>query len=310
MSSETEFLERIRRDKSFNHPIKVLDIGCGKGGDLRKYRIGRVSHVVCTDIAEVSLSQCKDRYNEMKRFSNNRLFTTEFIAADSTRERLQDKYEDSNIRFDLVSVQFAFHYCFESFSQARCMLQNVADNLREGGYFITTIPDCFEIVKRLKQSESSSFGNDVYSITFDEEMCKDLNSIPLFGSQYNFHLEGVVDCPEFLVYFPLLESMASDFDLKLVYRSRFEEFFKENCDKKEGKSLLSKMTALETYPPVSGKSLTCSDDDYVHAQEFIDSLKSERTNSNEKIQIGTLSASEWEAASLYTVVAFVKKSKK
>lgn len=34
-------------------------------------------------------------------------------------------------------------------------------------------------------------------------MC-DTEVFPIFGAKYNFHLEGVVDCPEFLVNFPVL----------------------------------------------------------------------------------------------------------
>ena len=56
--------------------------------------------------------------------------------------------------------------------------------------------------RRLRDSPDKSFGNDVYRVTFEE---KDPASMPLFGAKYDFHLEGVVDCPEFLVYFPLLE---------------------------------------------------------------------------------------------------------
>ena len=47
-----------------------------------------------------------------------------------------------------------------------------------------------------------SFGNEVYEISFDTESKQ---NIPLFGAKYHFKLEGVVDCPEFIVYFPLLE---------------------------------------------------------------------------------------------------------
>jgi len=36
-------------------------------------------------------------------------------------------------------------------------------------------------------------------------MCDIDKPFPIFGAKYNFHLEGVVDCPEFLVYFPALE---------------------------------------------------------------------------------------------------------
>ena len=56
--------------------------------------------------------------------------------------------------------------------------------------------------KRLRASKNMSFGNEVYRVTFSGE---DKQNIPLFGAKYDFHLEGVVDCPEFLVYFPALE---------------------------------------------------------------------------------------------------------
>jgi len=47
-----------------------------------------------------------------------------------------------------------------------------------------------------------SFGNELYEISFDTE---DKQHIPLFGAKYHFKLEDVVDCPEFVVYFPLLQ---------------------------------------------------------------------------------------------------------
>jgi len=56
--------------------------------------------------------------------------------------------------------------------------------------------------RRLRASSDQTFGNDVYSVSYCSE---DKTNIPMFGAKYNFHLEGVVDCPEFLVYFPLLE---------------------------------------------------------------------------------------------------------
>lgn len=54
--------------------------------------------------------------------------------------------------------------------------------------------------KRLEASETNSFGNEVYSVKFEKK-----GEYPLFGCKYDFHLEEVVDVPEFLVYFPLLE---------------------------------------------------------------------------------------------------------
>lgn len=55
-------------------------------------------------------------------------------------------YKDASIKFDIVSCQFAFHYCFESLPQARRMLQNVSECLKPGGYFIGTLPDAYDIM--------------------------------------------------------------------------------------------------------------------------------------------------------------------
>ena len=61
------------------------------------------------------------------------------------------------------------------------------------------------VSKRLRAAGGMSFGNEVYEISFDVE---DKQNIPLFGAKYHFKLEGVVDCPEFVVYFPLLQKYA------------------------------------------------------------------------------------------------------
>ena len=41
-----EFLEKVRQKKKRN--ITVLDLGCGKGGDLLKWKKGRIDKLVCT----------------------------------------------------------------------------------------------------------------------------------------------------------------------------------------------------------------------------------------------------------------------
>ena len=88
---------------------------CGKGGDLLKWQRSDVNHVVGVDIAETSIMQCKERYADMRHKSRNRaMFTGEFYAADCTKTNIQNLFEDKNIEFDLVSCQFAFHYCFSA----------------------------------------------------------------------------------------------------------------------------------------------------------------------------------------------------
>lgn len=284
-----EYLTKIKNGKKYNEPIRVHDMCCGKGGDLLKWRKGNITHLICSDIASVSLDQCKTRYHDMKhrsyreRHSGN-IYAIEYIHADCSKVRLREKYLDPSIQLDIVSCQFAFHYSFESLPQAECMMKNAAECLRPGGFFIGTIPDANELMTRVHKSDTNGFGNSVLDVTFD---CN-TDSTPLFGAKYNFSLDGVVDCPEFLVHFPLLEKLAKKFGLKLVKKEKFYDFFLRM--KEEGRNLMTNVKCLETYPPPQGVELVGNaDDDYEHAKLH---LKLHGKN----LRIGTLSRSEWEAS--------------
>lgn len=291
-----EFLEKIRQKKK--HNVTVLDLGCGKGGDLLKWKKGRINKLVCTDIADVSIKQCQQRYEEMKARcrDNEHMFSPEFITADCSKTLLADKYRDPGTQFDLCSCQFACHYAFESYEQADTMLRNACERLVPGGYFIGTTPNSFELVKRLEASETESFGNEIYTVKFQKK-----GDYPLFGCKYDFHLEGVVDVPEFLVYFPLLIEMAKKYSMKLVYKKTFLEFYEEKIKYNENKMLLKRMQGLEPYPANENSRLASEKaGDYTHAAKYV-------KDGQARLPLGTLSKSEWEAASIYLVFAFEKQ---
>ncbi|XP_052819124.1 mRNA cap guanine-N7 methyltransferase-like [Mya arenaria] len=301
-----EALQRVKGDKGHDRDISVLDLCSGKGGDLLKWKKGNIRHIVCADIAETSVEQSEQRYRDMvsrERFSD-RVFTAQFIAADCSKTRLKDKYKDADIQFDVCSCQFSFHYCFESLPQAEMMLRNAVENLKLGGYFIGTTPNSQELVRRVRDSDDMSFGNDVYRVTFETENKEEL---PLFGAKYNFHLEGVVDCPEFLVFFPVLEKMAEKHGMKLISRQPFAEFFNKHSEDRDYKSLLGRMQALEKYPPESGsKLLGLEDRDYEHVKSYVDGQAADDSNQGRPVSVGTLSKAEWEAVTIYCVFMFQK----
>lgn len=288
-----EYLVQVKATLKLGEPLRVLDMCCGKGGDLLKWEKANITHLICTDIAEISIEQCEERYKSLsQRNQRQRLFTAEFFACDSTMHRLREKYRDPSIELNLVSCQFAFHYCFESLKQAECMIRNAAECLRTGGYFIGTIPDANDIMKRQREADSDSFGNDIYKITF---LC-DTESPPLFGAKYNFELEGVVNCPEFLVHFPLLVKLARKFGLELVMKERFEDYFDKNGELQ--RMLLERMRAMEPYPPYNkNDTLSGNDDEYAHVSKVLGPPSADRPK-----QCGTLSKSEWEAACKFNCI--------
>lgn len=271
----------------------VMDLGCGKGGDLKKYLNKFVHKLVCVDIAKDSIKICEERY---KNLNFQPLYKLEPIHADVTRDKIIEKLIDSSMKFHIISSQFSFHYCFESIKQVKCMLENVSKLLLPGGVFIGTTPDAYDIITRLRQSETNSFENKVFKITFPDDF--DKYNVPLFGAKYDFFLQNAVDCPEFLVYFPLLVKLAANYKLKLLLCQRFEDFFQSNYEAQKSRKLLSKLNALELYTPKSD-SLRGNKDDYDYAHDYI--------KEHNIFECGTLSYPEWEAISLYLVFMFEKQ---
>lgn len=301
-----EALEDLKDHCNINRPV-VLDIGFGKGGDLPKYRQGRIRHLIATDIAETSLQQARHRYNDMKLY---RQFTAEFFPADSTRERIRNKFQQKTMA-NLVSIQFSFHYCFESLGQVKQMLLNISENLAVGGYFIGTTPDSSELVRRARQVNSTTFGNEIYKVSFkDANILDESKPPPLFGCTYNFTLdEQVVECPEFLVYFPALEEIARQFGLELEYKRPFAEYFLQMKMTDNGLFLLRKLGVFSRY---DGHNTTGRPGDFEHADPFLERIRREKEgesndDSNRRnLSVMTVSRSEWEVITLYVVFKFKK----
>ena len=188
------------------------------------------------------------------------------------------------------------------------MLRNISECLKPGGYFIGTTPDAYDIVNRGRTATDAAtgrFGNSVYSIALPAEYRDPDAKIPLFGAQYDFHLEGVVDCPEFLVHFPTLGKLAEKFGLMLIAKRRFGNYFQQMKDRDP--ELLARMNALETFPAFDGVKLTgeATKGNYAHGKEFCRKLR-EESGRDRYDRIGTLSQEEWEAATLYVIFAFKK----
>ncbi|KAL8803369.1 MAG: hypothetical protein Q9200_006247 [Gallowayella weberi] len=155
-------------------PLLVLDIGCGKGGDLAKWAQAPqdVALYVGIDPAEVSIEQARERYAQMGHGGGTggrggrggrdgrgggrprRTFDAEFIVQDAFGESIGTIPIVRNVGFDakggsrwggggfdVVSMMFCMHYAFEDEGKTRGMLQNIAGALKKGGKLIGTMPN-------------------------------------------------------------------------------------------------------------------------------------------------------------------------
>ena len=248
------------------HGAYVLDLACGKGGDLNKWERRQVGLYAGVDIAHESIRDLMQRYNGEGTSHKVMTFPTRLASGDCWGMSLRSAFEDV-APFDVCSCQFALHYSFNSEVRARQAMRNVSEALRPGGYFIGTLPDANVIMQKLRAAPGLEFGNSVVNITFGpESVSKKFPSIRPFGIEYAFCLKDAVDCPEWLVPFPILQKLASEYGLELELKQNFHEFI----NKESGPH-------AETMNRVLGPR-----------------------------GLADISADEWEAAYLYLVFVFKK----
>lgn len=171
-------------------PLRVLDLGCGKGGDLGKWQQAPqpVEVYVGIDPAEVSLDQARERHGEMRHIGSRggrggrpqRMFDAVFIAQDAFGRSIANIPVVRDIGFDpsapyqrrgdggfdVVSMMFCMHYAFECEAKAREMLHNVAGSLKKGGRFIGTIPNSDIIRSRVEDFHKAQAEHERASESF------------------------------------------------------------------------------------------------------------------------------------------------
>lgn len=224
---------------------KVLDMGCGKGGDLNKWAKARISEYVGLDVAAVSIDQARQRYESFK----GPRFDATFAACDCYNISIAAALDPAKLStlFDVVSMQFCMHYAFETEERARCMLENVSRWLRSGGVFVGTIPNSGQLLSRLRGSPNHSFGNNIYNIHTDNPVPND-NELPKFGFRYVFWLKDAVEnVPEFLVIWDDFVRLAEEYHLVLKYRKEFHDMFTEFSDHSEFGPLMTRMQVVDAH---------------------------------------------------------------
>ncbi|KPV75839.1 uncharacterized protein RHOBADRAFT_52859 [Rhodotorula graminis WP1] len=213
-----------RREGDTTPRIRVLDLGCGKGGDLHKWTRAGTEEYVGIDIAAVSIAQAQQRYDTMR----GQRFPARFFTLDCFENPIEEVLPPHAVArpFDVVSMQFCMHYAFETEAKVRMMLANVARYLKPGGVFVGTIPDSKNLFEHLSDppdpvNSPLVFGNAVYSVKFDEREWPSP-----YGHRYTFFLQDAVEeVPEYVVYWDNFVSVAAEYGLSPVYCADFSSIF-------------------------------------------------------------------------------------
>ncbi|KAL1960318.1 hypothetical protein VTO42DRAFT_8278 [Malbranchea cinnamomea] len=211
--------------------LLVVDLGCGKGGDLGKWHQApqAVELYVGLDPAEISIEQARDRYMAMRRNRGprrgNPLFHAEFYPKDCFGEWLGDVPIVKNVGidpnvgpggslmasrwggggFDVAVCMFTMHYAFESEEKARQMLANVAGVLKKGGRFIGVGPNSDVISAKVVEFHKKKKAQEVAAKQNQEERedgeVEDIPATPEWGNSI-YRVRFPSDTPEDGVFRP------------------------------------------------------------------------------------------------------------
>ncbi|CAM9168977.1 unnamed protein product [Ectocarpus sp. 12 AP-2014] len=185
--------------------LRVLDLACGKGGDLFKWAThpDGVEKYVGSDIAFGSLQHLVERMAKSADRGGRgnwskvpvKLFEADLGRNDVQRDRVRvwEKTEgqpgewglrvplNEGDLFDVASMQFALHYMGQTEGRMRRFLHEVSRHLRVGGIFIATTMDSRVLMQLLmghaEQSWDSSLGRTTRKVEIDDERQQNLLSI-------------------------------------------------------------------------------------------------------------------------------------
>ena len=108
----------------FSAKRKVLDIGSGAGGDIKKYMNSQVSRLVGIDIVDVEYQHPN---------------TMSFYKVDTELYSIKEVIAESKVgKFDTINCHFALHYFFKSNETLQNLIKNLDENLKTGGLFVAT----------------------------------------------------------------------------------------------------------------------------------------------------------------------------
>lgn len=226
-------LDTCRQNANHTAGVSVLDLGSGRGGDIGKWlysqspalgvstaklprsEVVRTSYYEGYDISSECIAEAQRRYDSFDMpekcpatFSVADCFTEQFL-------RLDLRKSPHFGMFDIVSVQFAFHYACRSRKSIRSVMEGIAAALKKGGVVIITTVDYRELSKRVCCQQMS---NSLYSLSLTDtpkwESGPGGEQLLTLGTEYHFQLDGFVNCSEFVVPLPFVYDDAIECGLR------------------------------------------------------------------------------------------------
>ncbi|OLP84357.1 mRNA cap guanine-N7 methyltransferase [Symbiodinium microadriaticum] len=239
--------------------LRILDLCCGRGQDLKKYsrahRSCNVESLVCVDFVAEAVAEARRRYSEMAARGHEAGrpdFAASFYTGDcSSAEVFNELAQDGFSEFDVIVCQFGLHYLLGAEEDATRFLQRIFALLRPGGRFIATVPSCEVLADLYEQatpftdsgrSRERELQQSLFQVRFEGEAWRHLDTeggrLSLdevfqsrWGLPYLFWLKGAVCAEEYLLPWEAFEKLAESTGFSVMADASFPDLLSLLKDK-------------------------------------------------------------------------------
>ena len=218
----------------------LLDIACGRGGDLQKWLNKKLNlnYILAFDSHKDSIFSSINnkgdfdgaiaRFKNVRRNYKGKMPFINFKYLNVLNKDALSKLNeiDSNKIYDIVSCQFAMHYFCESEETLNYILSIISKKLKKGGLFIGTATDGDIIYNILKNGNvyiplltlvKQSINNYLFYIQTNPDSKK-------LTRQNYFEIQGVSS--EFYLFKEQLRILAFKNNLELIEYKSFYDWYK------------------------------------------------------------------------------------
>ena len=217
----------------------LLDLACGKSGDLSKWKNAKLKEVIAIDISKPCVEYGKNFYKTYPKpkpvvkyiwgDTSNLIWPNQDAGkSDMDKERMKEWIQEKYY-FDVVSCQFCLHYYFESEVKLISLIKNISDNLKLNGYFIGTCFDgkaVFDLLKGKKIVEGIKDENVLWKITKDYKIRSFNANKPNFNQKINVFVKSIGEThTEYLVNFDYFTKIMKKYGFEIVEKESFENYY-------------------------------------------------------------------------------------
>ena len=235
----------------------VLDIGCGRGGDILKIYHARVGEYVGIDVDFEGIYSATDgaisRYNFLKtKFpdfgkvsfiqadgsvpldSNSQIKAISNLSKDNIKAL--ERVFNNNKQFDVISSQMVIHYLFKNEESINNLVHNIKTYLKKDGFIILTLFDPDRIIPMFDNGKITAYYTDdegkrniLYEIVkkYSDDDSKNLNS--KVGLPVDVHMSWISEegkyIEEYLVSKELMTNTMKRAGCRLVDTDLFSNIY-------------------------------------------------------------------------------------